>query len=112
VAAVRPLALRFSARARSQLLSIHEYVNQRNPAAAARVGASIQQAAEVLRYFPYSGRTGRTPNTREWVVRRYPYVLVYEVDVGEAFSTALKTVNRANIIYFRAATVMPASTSA
>jgi len=80
VATIRPLALRFSARARSQLLAIHDYINERNPAAAARVGASIREAAEVLRYFPYAGRPGRAPGTREWVVRRFPYVLVYEID--------------------------------
>ncbi len=89
MAAVRPVALRFSARARSQLLAIHEYIEQRNPAAAARVGARIREAAEVLRYFPYSGRPGRAPGTREWVVRRLPYILVYEVDSADEGITIL-----------------------
>ncbi|MGZ5843140.1 MAG: type II toxin-antitoxin system RelE/ParE family toxin [Xanthobacteraceae bacterium] len=89
MAAVRPLALRFGARARSQLLAIHEYINERNPSAAARVGGSIREAAAVLRYFPYSGRPGRAPDTREWVVRRYPYVLVYEVDAADECVTIL-----------------------
>jgi plasmid stabilization system protein ParE len=89
VAAIRPIALRFSARARLQLLSIHEYIDQRNPAAAARVGAGIREAAEVLRYFPYSGRPGRASGTREWVVRRLPYVLVYEIDIGDEGVTIL-----------------------
>ena len=78
-----PITLRFSARARLQLLEIYEYIDQRDPAAAARVGASIREAADVLRYFPYSGRPGRAAGTREWVVRRLPYVLVYEIDVGD-----------------------------
>ncbi|MGH6985067.1 MAG: type II toxin-antitoxin system RelE/ParE family toxin [Stellaceae bacterium] len=89
MAQIRPLALRFSARARSQLLAIHEYIEQRNPAAAVRVGADIHKAAEVLRYFPYSGRPGRAPGTREWVVRRLPYVLVYEIDTGDSGVTIL-----------------------
>lgn len=83
MAAIRPIALRFSARARSQLLAIHEYIDERNPAAAARVGAGIREAAEVLRYFPYSGRPGRVLGTREWVVRRLPYILVYEIGANE-----------------------------
>ena len=83
------LTLRFSARARSQLLAIHEYISERSPSAAARVGASIRQAAEILQYFPYSGRSGRTPDTREWVVRRYPYVLVYEVGSADESVTIL-----------------------
>ena len=89
MATVRPITLRFSARARLQLLEIHEYIDQRNPAAAARVGASIREAADVLRYFPYSGRPGRAAGTREWVVRRLPYVLVYEIDAGDEGITIL-----------------------
>ena len=80
MAALRPLTLRYSARAKSQLLAIQEYiVEQGNPEAAARVGASIRAATDVLRHFPYAGRPGRVPGTREWVVRQSPYVIVYEV---------------------------------
>jgi plasmid stabilization system protein ParE len=89
VATIRPIGLQFSARAQSQLLAIHEYIDQRDPAAAARVGASIREAAEVLRYFPYSGRPGRALGTREWVVRALPYILVYEIDAGEQGVTIL-----------------------
>ena len=89
MAAVRPVTLRFSTRARTQLLAIHEYINEQNPSAAVRVGASIRAAAEVLRYFPYSGRPGRATDTREWVVRRYPYVIVYEVGASDEGVTIL-----------------------
>jgi plasmid stabilization system protein ParE len=75
------LILRFSARARAQLIAIQDYINERDPSAAARVGASIREAGEVLRFFPNAGRTGRSDSTREWVVRGLPYVLVYEVDL-------------------------------
>jgi hypothetical protein len=51
VATIRPVALRFSARARSQLLAIHEYIDQRNPAAATRVGASIREAGKCCAIF-------------------------------------------------------------
>jgi toxin ParE1/3/4 len=83
VATLRPLTLRFSTRARSHLLAIEQYINERNPDAAVRVGESIRQAAEVLRYFPYAGRTGSSAATREWVVRGLPYVLVYEINIGD-----------------------------
>jgi toxin ParE1/3/4 len=77
------MKLRYSARARLQLLTIEEYIRKDNPAAAARVGEHIREAAELLRHFPYGGRTGRSPGTREWVVRRLPYILVYEVNVED-----------------------------
>ncbi len=52
MATLRALNLRFSARARSQLVSIQAYIDERNPVAAARVGAAIRDVAERLRYFP------------------------------------------------------------
>lgn len=76
------MTLRYSARSRSQLLAIEEYIRQHNPHAARRVGASIREAAEMLRFFPYAGRSGRSAGTREWVVRRVPYIIVYEVNAS------------------------------
>jgi plasmid stabilization system protein ParE len=71
VASVRPLTLRFSARARTQLISILEYIEgERGHAAAVRIAENIREAAELLCYFPYAGRLGRVAGTREWVVRR------------------------------------------
>ena len=84
MAPLRPLNLRYSARARLQLLAVHEYISgQGNPEAALRVGAMIREAADLLRHFPHAGRLGRASGTREWVVRQLPYVIVYEVDVEE-----------------------------
>lgn len=80
MATVRPLNLRFSARARAHLIAIQEYVRDRRPAADVRIGAAIQEASELLRFFPHAGRPGRSTGTREWVVHGLPYVIVYEVD--------------------------------
>jgi toxin ParE1/3/4 len=83
VAAVRPLKLGFSERARAQLLGIQNYLKDRNPAAARRVGSAIKEAGERLHYFPFAGRIGASEGTREWVVREYPYILVYEIRSDE-----------------------------
>ena len=80
MATVRPLNLRFSARARAQLIAIQEYLRDRAPAAEARVGTAIREASELLRFFPHAGRPGRSAGTREWVVHGLPYIIVYEVD--------------------------------
>jgi toxin ParE1/3/4 len=84
VAEIRPLSLRYSARARAQLIAICDYIHKHNPKAAARVGASIREAAELLRYFPYAAQAGRSPGTREWVVRGLPYIIVYEIAADES----------------------------
>ena len=79
------MILRYSARARAQLVAIHSYLEREgNPAAAKRVGTSIREAAELLRHFPFAGRPGRVADTREWVVRQLPYVIAYEVRDGGA----------------------------
>jgi len=33
----------------------------------------------MLCHFPEMGRPGRIPGTREWLVRRIPYVVVYAI---------------------------------
>jgi toxin ParE1/3/4 len=66
------MTLRFSARAHAHLNAIYEYIHERNPIAAARVGARIQEAADILQIFPYAGRAGRSANTRELVVPGLP----------------------------------------
>lgn len=83
MARIPRLNLRFSARAKNQLLAIQDYIKERNPSAAERVGTRISQAADMLRSFPQAGRPGRSPGTREWVVRGLPYILVYEISGGE-----------------------------
>jgi toxin ParE1/3/4 len=73
------LKLSFSERARSHLIAIHTYIDERSPQAAKQIGARIRDAAELLRYFPEAGRQGRSSDTREWVVQGSPYVIVYEI---------------------------------
>ena len=78
------MTLRYSARARSQLIAIHEHIEREGGIAAARrIGASLSEAATLLSHFPYAGRPGQVNGTREWVVRRFPYLIVYEVNQGD-----------------------------
>lgn len=56
------------------------YIAERNPAAAIRVGGAIVAAVRRLAAFPESARPGRVPGTRELVVPRTPYIVVYRVE--------------------------------
>lgn len=76
------MRLRFSDEARAQIAEIYAYIAERNPRAAAGVIERIRAAAELLQEFPYIGREGREPGTREWVVRGLPYIIVYELNVS------------------------------
>jgi toxin ParE1/3/4 len=78
--------LRWTEPASADFLGIVEWLKARNPAAAARVGRRILDDAEQLANFPYLGRPGRSPDTRELVVTRFPYLIVYAVEHDAAVS--------------------------
>jgi toxin ParE1/3/4 len=50
-----------------------------DPAAAQRVARTIYTAVAGLRNFPYRGRIGLAPGTRELTFTPWPYIAVYEV---------------------------------
>lgn len=77
------MKLRYTAEARRHIADIFSYINDRNPTAATQVVARIRLAAERLAEFPRIGHTGRVPGTYEWVVRSLPYIIVYDISLGE-----------------------------
>jgi toxin ParE1/3/4 len=44
-----------------------------------RIARAIYEAVQSLRTMPYRGRYGRFENTRELVLARLPYLLVYKI---------------------------------
>jgi addiction module RelE/StbE family toxin len=58
--------------------AIIDFIDARNPSAAARLAATIRDTAERLPDHPYLYRPGRIPGTREAVVHPN-YILVYRV---------------------------------
>jgi toxin ParE1/3/4 len=73
------IAVRFSKEAHDDILRIHDYIAKENPSAAASVIAAIEQSTERLADFPLSGRTGAVEGTRELVLQRLPFIVVYRV---------------------------------
>jgi toxin ParE1/3/4 len=56
-----------------------EYIGERNPPAADRLADKIATTVASLADNPRRGRPGRVAGTRELVVPRTPYILVYTV---------------------------------
>lgn len=77
------MRLRYTADARGHIAGIFQYLNQRNSTAATQVAARIRLAAERLAEFPRIGHVGRVPGTYEWVVRGLPYIVVYDITLGD-----------------------------
>lgn len=56
-----------------------DYITEQNPHAALRVDIEIEQQADHLQDHPDMGRVGRVKGTRELVIQRTPFILVYRV---------------------------------
>ncbi|UFP93590.1 type II toxin-antitoxin system RelE/ParE family toxin [Gloeobacter morelensis] len=56
-----------------------EYLQSYNPTSARRVIERIEEATHRLAVMPYLGKTGHVAGTRELVVPRTPYRLVYRI---------------------------------
>jgi addiction module RelE/StbE family toxin len=74
------------------LRQITSYIAERNVAAADRLQAAIEASAERLMERPFMYRAGRTPGTREAVVRPN-YIIVYRVTA--------ETVEIVNLVHAR-----------
>jgi toxin ParE1/3/4 len=74
----------FARTAINHIAKIHGYIARDNTQGARRVAAAIYQTTDHLANFPFSGRLGAKPQTRELVVREYPtYIIVYRVLADE-----------------------------
>ncbi|HXT36457.1 MAG TPA: type II toxin-antitoxin system RelE/ParE family toxin [Chloroflexota bacterium] len=63
--------------AQDDLRAAHAYHAERSPTAPDRVIGVILRAANGLAQFPLLGRVGAVPGTRERLVTRYPYQIIY-----------------------------------
>ncbi|MFT3759909.1 type II toxin-antitoxin system RelE/ParE family toxin [Thauera sp.] len=70
----------WSARAEEDLLSIIEFVGERDPWAAERLGDAIRESTWPLPEHPHLFRPGRVLGTREIVVHPN-YIIVYRVEL-------------------------------
>lgn len=56
-----------------------DYIAQKNPGAAIEQGDRIAHQVEMLAEHPEMGRAGRKQGTRELVISRTPFVIVYRI---------------------------------
>ena len=56
-----------------------DYIAQDNPMAAVSQGDRIAEQIEILQQHPQMGRPGRKQGTRELVISRTPFIVVYRV---------------------------------
>jgi toxin ParE1/3/4 len=77
------MLVRWTRPAVADFTHICDYTEERFGSAQARRAAlAIYESVESLRAQPNQGRPGRKPNTRELVVSRVPFVVIYRVKGG------------------------------
>ena len=74
------MRLRWTVPAVQDLQNICDYVGERDgPRMARRIALRIYEGLRPLEEFPYMGRTGRKPGTRELVFPGLPWLAIYRV---------------------------------
>jgi toxin ParE1/3/4 len=74
------MRVRWTQPAATDLTAICDYLEEHeSPALARRVAQTVYSAVQSLLPFPAKGRPGREPGTRELVIQRYPYIVIYEL---------------------------------
>jgi addiction module RelE/StbE family toxin len=72
--------VRFQDTAEADLLAIQRYIEPESPRGLERVLTAVFTVAEQLESFPLMGRVGAVAGTREIVVPRTPFRLIYTLD--------------------------------
>lgn len=73
--------LEWSIRSSENVADIRDYIAYDNPQAALNVLAEIRRVANSLCSFPMLGHVGRRAGTREMVITRFPYLIVYRLSL-------------------------------
>ena len=74
------MRIEWSSKALADLQAITEWIQQdRGIETANRIARCIYEAVQSLKTMPYRGRYGRIEDTRELVVPRLPYLVVYQI---------------------------------
>lgn len=77
------MKLRWTRLALADFLGAQEHIAKDNPLAAQAVAQRIDEAARWLLDQPYIGRAGHIEGTREHVVSKTPFLIVYRVRGSE-----------------------------
>ncbi len=80
------MTIRWTQPANDDFLGIVEWIAAHNPTAAAPVGRRILAVVEQLAEFPFRGKPGRSPDTRELVISGLPYLVVYGIEADNTRS--------------------------
>jgi toxin ParE1/3/4 len=88
------MRVRYTPRARSDLRSILQYIDERSPRGARSVKRAIQKTIELIGEFPEGGRHAGEQETRALPAGRYPYLIYWSVEAGEVWLVHIRHARR------------------
>jgi toxin ParE1/3/4 len=88
------MRVRYTPRARSDLQSILEYIDERSSRGAKSVKRAIQKTIELIAEFPDVGRRAGELETRVLPAGRYPYLIYWSVEAGEVWLVHIRHARR------------------
>jgi plasmid stabilization system protein ParE len=88
------MRVRYTPRARSDLRAIIAYIVDRNPAGARNVRRAMDRTLELIGQYPEGGRRVGEQGTRVLPVGRYPYLIYWSIEAGEAWIVHIRHASR------------------
>jgi plasmid stabilization system protein ParE len=88
------MRVRYTLRARSDLQAIIEYIVERNPVGAPNLKRAMNRTLELIGQYPAGGRRIGGQGTRVLPVGRYPYLIYWSVEAGEAWIVHIRHASR------------------
>ena len=88
------MIIRYTPRARSDLLLILQYLDERSPSGARNVKRAIQKTIELIGEYPEGGRRTGEQQTRVLPAGRYPYLIYWSIEGGEAWIVHIRHARR------------------
>ena len=82
-------SLEFSEQALDDMEGLYEYLVERNQDAAKRLVKRIYNVCFNIEVFPLAGRAGDVDGTREFVIPKTKYILVYKVTIRKIIILAV-----------------------
>ena len=73
------MRIRWTRLALNDFEQAHDFIAQDNPESAHKIAQQILDATRKLLKLPRIGRIGEDEDTREWIVPRTPYMLIYTI---------------------------------
>lgn len=88
------MRVRYTPRAGDDLRAILDYIDRRSPQGARNVKQAIKRTTEFIGSYPRGGRRAGIRETRVLPVSRYPYLIYWTIEKGEAWIVHIRHASR------------------